>query len=110
MARHSTITGLVVSTLALAMTGCGQVTRQMTVRSYPSGALIYLNGQEIYRFSAPREYEPDEDMVANVELKAGLNVLVFKVVNETKDWQGAVRFTDAAGRPVRGIKVGLDPH
>ena len=49
MARHSTITGLVVSTLALAMTGCGQVTRQMTVRSYPSGALIYLNGQEVGR-------------------------------------------------------------
>ena len=47
-------------------------------------------------------------MGLDVELKAGLNVLVFKVVNEAAVWQGSVRFTDAAGQPVRGIQVGLE--
>jgi hypothetical protein len=36
-------------------------------------------------------------------------VLVFKVVNETADWQGSIRLTDAQGNPVKGIKVSLTP-
>jgi hypothetical protein len=35
---------------------------------------------------------------------------VFKVVNETSDWVGSIRFTDAQGNPVKGIKVTLDPE
>ena len=73
-------------------------------------AKIYLNGKEIYRNVAAREFVPDQDVVAGVELKAGLNVLVFKVVNETEAWQGSIRITDAQGHPVRGIKVTLDPE
>jgi WD40 repeat protein/serine/threonine protein kinase len=73
-------------------------------------AKIYLNGEEIYRFaSSGRTYVPDQDAVAGIRLKAGLNVLVFKVVNEVANWQGSVRFTDAAGQPVKGIRVTLDP-
>ncbi len=48
-------------------------------------------------------------LAAGVELKAGLNVLVFKVVNEAYDWRGSVRFTDAAGQPVKDIWVTLTP-
>jgi hypothetical protein len=73
-------------------------------------AKIYLNGEEIYRFAARRSYVPDQDVVAGVRLRAGLNVLVFKVVNEANDWQGSIRFTDAAGQPVKGIKVTLAPE
>ena len=36
-----------------------------------------------------------------IELRAGLNVLVFKVVNALRDWQGSVRLTDAAGLPLK---------
>jgi hypothetical protein len=36
-------------------------------------------------------------------------VVVFKVVNETGRWQGSVRFTDAAGQPVKGLRVTLTP-
>jgi Tol biopolymer transport system component len=72
-------------------------------------AKIYLNGKEIYRNQAARTFLPDEDVVEGVELKAGLNVLVFKVVNETFEWEGSVRFTDAAGQPVKGIRVTLTP-
>jgi hypothetical protein len=37
-----------------------------------------------------------------VDLKAGLNVLVFKVVQLLAGWQGSVRFTDSDGQPVQG--------
>jgi hypothetical protein len=35
--------------------------------------------------------------------------VVFKVVNETGDWLGSIRFTDRDGKPVPGIRVTLDP-
>jgi hypothetical protein len=72
-------------------------------------AKVYLNGREIYRRQAGRSYVPDQDVVAGVHLQTGFNVLVFKVVNETLDWQGSVRFTDAAGQPVKGLGVTLTP-
>ncbi len=53
---------------------------------------------------------PDQDEVRGVELKAGLNLLVFKVVNWQLYWQGSIRFTDAAGQPLKGIRVTLDPE
>jgi WD40 repeat protein/serine/threonine protein kinase len=70
---------------------------------------VYLNGKQIYSRAQPQTYVADKDPVTNVELKAGLNVLVFKVVNEEEDWKGSVRFTDAAGQPVKGIRVTLNP-
>lgn len=72
-------------------------------------AKIYLNGKEIYRNEMARACMPELDEVAGVELKAWLNVLVFKVVNETLGWQGSVRFTDSSGQPLKGIRVTLDP-
>jgi len=51
----------------------------------------------------------DEDTAQNIALNAGLNVLVFKVVNEAFAWQGSIRFTDSQGNPLRGIKVSLTP-
>jgi hypothetical protein len=73
-------------------------------------AKVYLNGKEISRDTREGSYVPDKNVAAAVELKAGLNPLVFKVVNVLGSWQGSVRFTDAAGQPVRGIKVGLEPR
>ena len=72
-------------------------------------AKIYLNGREIYRNPTARECIPDQDLVEGVELKTGLNVLVFKVVNETEVWQGSVRLTDAYGQEVKGVRVTLAP-
>jgi WD40 repeat protein/serine/threonine protein kinase len=72
-------------------------------------ATVYLNGKEIYRREELRPFVVDQDVVAGAELKARLNVLVFKVVNEWGPWLGSVRFTDATGQPVKGIKVTLSP-
>jgi WD40 repeat protein/serine/threonine protein kinase len=72
-------------------------------------AKVYLNGKEIYRCEHDRTYIADQDEVPNVELQAGLNVLVFKVVNGTGDWQGSIRLTDKDGNQVKGISVTLTP-
>jgi len=71
---------------------------------------VYLNGTQVYRFPFPRGFLPEQDAVSDITLNAGLNVLVFKVVNEDAGWTGAIRFTDAQGDPVKGISVTLDPE
>ena len=72
-------------------------------------AKVYLNGKQIHKYPFPRWLVVDQDLVPDVTLNAGLNVLVFKVVNGIFDWQGSIRFTDALGNPVKGIKVSLTP-
>jgi WD40 repeat protein len=73
-------------------------------------AKVYLNGQEIYRSLASRSLVPDQDRRENLELRAGLNVLVFKVVNETLHWQGAIRLTDTNENALPGVKATLQPE
>jgi len=81
---------------------------QMLVGS-EAEAKVYLNGKQVYKSSVPRALLGEQDTVPNIPLKPGLNVLVFKVVNETHAWQGSIWLTDAQGHPVKGIKVTLDP-
>jgi hypothetical protein len=69
---------------------------------------VYLNGKQVHR-SVDGGFVVERDAVPDITLKAGLNVLVFKVVNETSFWLGSVRFTDDQGNPVKGIKITLDP-
>jgi hypothetical protein len=75
-------------------------------------ARVYLNGKLIHQWVGVggRVYGADQDVVAGMELKAGTNVLVFKVVNEVDKWLGSVRFADADGNPLKGIRVTLDPE
>ena len=70
---------------------------------------MYLNGKQVHKSSIPRVFIVDQDTVPNITLKAGLNALVFKVVNGMGYWKGSIRFTDAQGNPVKGIKVTLNP-
>jgi hypothetical protein len=73
-------------------------------------AKVYLNGKQVYTNAFPRPFYAEEDKVPDIALNAGLNVLMFKVVNETREWKGSIRLTDAQGDPVKGIKVTLDPE
>jgi hypothetical protein len=69
---------------------------------------VYLNGKEVYRCEDARKYVPDQDLVtAGVELKKGINVIVFKVVNEEDLPRASLRFTDASGQPLKGVRVTL---
>ncbi|MCI0744603.1 MAG: protein kinase [Verrucomicrobia subdivision 3 bacterium] len=72
-------------------------------------AKVYLNGQQVYRRGQLRGFVADDDEVNDIDLEAGLNVVVFKVLNHRDGWQGSLRFTDAAGQPLKRIKVLLDP-
>lgn len=73
-------------------------------------ARIYLNGELLYEFTQARTYSGiGEDTVTGVPLKAGTNVLVFKVVNEMADWRASLRITSTAGQPVQGLPTVLTP-
>ena len=72
-------------------------------------ARVYLNGLKIYENLRPRGLWPDEDTISDVELQAGLNVVVFKVVNGESGWGGSLRFADKEDQPVPGIKITLEP-
>jgi hypothetical protein len=45
-----------------------------------------------------------------VMLRPGMNVLVFKVVNESQEWLGCVRLVDADGKPAQGIQARRTPE
>ncbi len=72
-------------------------------------AKVYLNGKQIHTYNFPREFVADQDTVEDVVLKEGLNVVVFKVVNEVAGWQGSLRFADAQGNPLKDVTVTLTP-
>jgi hypothetical protein len=72
-------------------------------------AKIILNGQEVYRKTDTPQWEPNRDTVTGIHLKAGANVLVFKLVGQANDWKGSVRITEAQGKPVPGLRFTLDP-
>jgi hypothetical protein len=82
---------------------------------------VYLNGQQVYHYRRRTYYgqieaeqaplaDRDPDVVGGLELKVGLNVLVFKIVSEVGDWQASLRLTDAGRNPLKGIRVMLDPE
>ncbi len=70
---------------------------------------VWLNGKEVVKFTDTRTLDPDTDKATGLTLKAGVNVVVFKVINENNNWQGCLRFTDAAGKPLAGLTLKLAP-
>jgi len=79
----------------------------MAVASNDEGR-IYFNGADIYAFSEPRPLMLDADK-GKVTLKKGVNVVVFKVINEQNSWQGAMRLLDKAGAPLKDLRIKLSP-
>jgi hypothetical protein len=79
----------------------------MAIASNDEGRL-YLNGKEIYTFAEARTLELDADK-GKVTLNKGVNVIVFKIINEQNNWQGALRFLDKAGAPLKDLKIKLSP-
>jgi hypothetical protein len=79
----------------------------MAVASNDQGR-IYFNGVDIYAFSEARPLILDADR-GKVTLKKGINVIVFKILNEQNSWQGAMRLLDQSGAPLKDIKIKLSP-
>jgi hypothetical protein len=69
---------------------------------------VYLNGQEVYQCRLIRALTA-LDTAGPVALRQGTNVLVFKVVNVSAEWQGCVRLVDDDGLPAEGVRVKLTP-
>ena len=79
----------------------------MAVASNDQGR-IYFNGVDIYAFTEARPLILDADK-GRVTLKKGVNVIVFKIINEQNSWQGAMRLLDKAGAPVKDLRIKLSP-
>jgi hypothetical protein len=67
---------------------------------------VYLNEKMAITYSEGRTIDKDQDS-AVVTLNKGVNKLVFKVINDSNNWQGCMRFTDKDGKPLKGLKVKL---
>lgn len=70
---------------------------------------VFLNGRPVYESAFNRSILPDEDVVENLALNAGSNVIVFKVINDGSDWKASLRLSDSSGDPLPGIRVTLQP-
>jgi uncharacterized Zn ribbon protein len=68
----------------------------------------WLNGKQVIKFTETRTLDKDTDS-ADVVLNKGQNVLVFKVINEKNNWQGAARFLQS-GAPVKNIRIATTPQ
>jgi hypothetical protein len=69
---------------------------------------LYFNGVDIYAFTDARPLMLDADK-GRVTLKKGVNVFLFKITNEQNSWQGAMRFLDKTGAPLKDLKVKRAP-
>jgi len=72
-------------------------------------AKVWLNGKEVHKFADTRSIEQDSDKVPGVTLTPGVNVIVFKVINQKNDWAAALRFLDKDGKAVTGLAVKTAP-
>ncbi len=79
----------------------------MAVASNDEGR-IYFNGVDIYAFTEARPLLLDSDK-GRVTLKKGVNIIVFKILNEQNSWQGAMRLLDKGGAPLKNIKIRRSP-
>ncbi len=70
---------------------------------------VYLNGKELIKFTETRTIDKDSDKAEKVILNKGVNVLVFKVINQENDWQACARFKDKADKPVTAFTVKTAP-
>ena len=70
---------------------------------------VWLNGKEAVKFNSPRALAKDSDKAEGLTLSAGVNVLVFKVINESNNWQGCVKLVDKDNKPLGDVKVKTAP-
>jgi WD40 repeat protein len=72
-------------------------------------AKVYLNGTLVLEKRFNYCYVIDGQEAASVNLNAGTNVLIFKVVNWHSRWLGSIRLTASDGSAIKGIKASVVP-
>lgn len=66
----------------------------------------YINGKQVAKCTDGRSIDKDQDSIKDITLTKGVNVIVHKVINESNNWQGAIRFTKD-DKAVTNIKIVL---
>jgi hypothetical protein len=70
---------------------------------------VWLNGTEVVKHAAGRSLEKDANKVAGLTLNQGVNVIVFKVINEGNNWQGCIKLLGQDNKPLADVKVKTAP-
>ena len=70
---------------------------------------VYLNGKEVVKNTEGRTLDKDSDKAEKLTLDKGRNTIVFKVINESNNWEGCLRFKDKDGKPVTNFVVKTAP-
>jgi len=102
--QHDHVAGFMVTYIECDVERPGTI---LTVGSNDQGR-IYFNGVDIYAVTEARPLALDSDK-GRVTLKKGVNVIVFKVINEQNSWQGSIRLTDKTGAPLKDVKIKVAP-
>jgi len=62
--------------------------------------VVWINGQEAFRFKGPRGLKVGQD-TKDIELRAGTNAVLIKVVQGPGDWSSSVQLTDRSDQPLK---------
>jgi hypothetical protein len=68
---------------------------------------IFLNGKKVHLFVGGRALDEDADVVPDLTLQKGINVVIFKVWNDANNWEGCLRLLTKDGKPLTGVTVRL---
>lgn len=71
-------------------------------------AKIWLDGRLVYDYPHEGTVHLDRDLVP-VQLPRGTTPLLIKVTNGLRNWGFVLRLTDAQGRPLKGVRLRLEP-
>jgi hypothetical protein len=67
--------------------------------------LIYLNGKNVAKYVGGRSLSEDADVAEDLTLTKGVNVVVFKVWNDSNNWAGCIRLLSKDDKPITNVKV-----
>jgi hypothetical protein len=70
---------------------------------------VWLNGKEAVKAANGRALAKDASKAEGLTLTKGTNVIVFKVLNESNNWQGCIRVVDKDNKRVGGLKIKTAP-
>lgn len=72
-------------------------------------AKVYLNGKAVAKVTEPGQIDKDKEEVKGLTLNKGVNTVIFKIINDKNNWQGALRFKKKDGTPVTALTIKLAP-
>ncbi|MDD5727902.1 MAG: hypothetical protein PHV59_04975, partial [Victivallales bacterium] len=90
---------------------CSETLSQLTLYTGSSGYIkVWLNHQLVHTYDHnEREGKWDQDIIKNIKLRKGYNLLVVKCVATAEDWCFYLRLADADNMPLKFIPTDIVP-